>query len=189
MGRSCSSVTARPYFVQREHVDLNAPPVPPASPTRFRPPSSTKRHLLEDPATLQSAMETEIRAAFTRLSRLAGTPGVGTGASANAHAGGSGGRPPAVRLLTLMSVLRPLLVRDGRVLVQAAANVLRSVEVPGAAGAGSGASGSGDQNGRNVFVTLAAAHKHGHPHGHGGPTSGSDKVPSYCIAVCGYEER
>ncbi|CAM9848645.1 unnamed protein product, partial [Laminaria digitata] len=88
------------------------------------------RHLLEDPATLQSAMETEIRATFTRLSRaiFALDPRVpGSAATANSA---SNSRRPSVRLVPLMIALRPLLVRDGTVLVRAAANVLRSVVDP-----------------------------------------------------------
>ncbi|CAM9385640.1 unnamed protein product, partial [Sphacelaria rigidula] len=107
------------------------------------------RHLLEDPVTLQAAMETEIRAAFTRISRPAGNQQGGASAGVN----GNRDNPPAVRLITLMSVLRPLLVRDGRLLVQAAANVLRRVENPGGAATG--------DNGGNVFVALATANKHG----------------------------
>lgn len=94
-------------------------------------------------------METEIRAAFTRISRPAGNQQGGASAGVN----GNRDNPPAVRLITLMSVLRPLLVRDGRLLVQAAANVLRRVENPGGAATG--------DNGGNVFVALATANKHG----------------------------
>lgn len=111
-------------------------------------------------------METEIRAAFTRISRLAGnSQSAGADAAANSAAAGGRDNPPTVRLIALMSVLRPLLVRDGRVLVQAAANVLRSVDKPGGAEATAGAAGAagasgGDTGTGNVFVTLATTHKH-----------------------------
>lgn len=125
-----------------------------------------QRHLLEDPATLQSAMETEIRAAFSRISRMpspAGAP--------------SGDRPPSVCLLTLMSALRPLLIRDGRILVQAAANVLRRV---GDGAHGSSASGSEEESGGgSVFVTLATTQKSQGQQGQGQDRvspGGGDKV-------------
>lgn len=117
------------------------------------------RHLLEDPATLQSAMETEIRAAFSRISRIPTTAGAGVG-----------DRPLAVRLLTLMSALRPLLIRDGRILVQAASNVLRSIGDFTNADGSAGSSGGGG-NGSNVYVTLATPQKNQGP-----GTGAGDKV-------------
>ncbi|CAN0002775.1 unnamed protein product, partial [Ectocarpus sp. 12 AP-2014] len=133
------------------------------------------RHLLEDPATLQSAMETEIRAAFSRLSRAsssaASAPGrrnTAAGAAAAAAAvAGAGDRPPAVGLLQLMGSLRPLLVRDSGLMVRAAANVLRSV-APGSGGAAGPGTGGGDGGGRNVAMVSLATGSGGGSGGGGG---------------------
>ena len=96
-------------------------------------------------------METEIRAAFGRLSRSSGT---GSGSRSKA---GDGRTPPAVRLLPLMSSLRPLVLRDGDTLIRAAANVLRRVDAApdggGGADGGSGG-GAGGGSGRTAMVTL-----------------------------------
>lgn len=105
-------------------------------------------------------METEIRAAFGRFSRASASAAGRGGASRNAPPVGE--RPSTVRLLPLMSSLRPLLVRDGAVLVRAAANVLRSVEL--ATDGGHDSSGAGSAvTGRNAMVTLASPQ-----HGSGG---------------------
>lgn len=105
-------------------------------------------------------METEIRATFSRLSRL--TAASNRGGAASTGTPGSD-RPPTVRLLPLMSALRPLLVRDGAVLVRAAANVLRSADGAPAANGG-GASAAGGAGGRNAMVTLAPPHGSGLHH-------------------------
>lgn len=97
-------------------------------------------------------METEIRAAFSRLSRSSG--GGNRGSSGDT----SSGRPSAVRLLPLMSALRPLVLRDGDTLVRAAANVLRRVDIPDV-GAGGGAN-----NQRNAMVTLIPPYGNSGPH-------------------------
>ncbi|CAM9991291.1 unnamed protein product, partial [Ectocarpus sp. 4 AP-2014] len=84
---------------------------------------------------------------------------------AAAAVAGAGDRPPAVGLLQLMGSLRPLLVRDGGLMVRAAANVLRSV-APGSDGAsGPGTGGSG---GRNVAMVSLATGGGGGSGGGGG---------------------
>lgn len=97
-------------------------------------------------------METEIRAAFSRLSRSSG--GGNRGSSGEA----SSGRPTAVRLLPLMSALRPLVLRDGDTLIRAAANVLRRVDIPDVG------AGGGVNNQRNAMVTLIPPYGNSGPH-------------------------
>jgi hypothetical protein len=97
------------------------------------------RHLLEDPVTLQAAMETEIRSSYSRMLR-ASREGRSAGFGLHSVPVGNGRRESVVRLLPLLNLLTPLIARDRDVFMRAAAATLVVHDVTSVAGAGAGRS-------------------------------------------------
>jgi hypothetical protein len=97
------------------------------------------RHLLEDPVTLQAAMETEIRSSYQRMLR-ASREGRSAGFGLHSVPVGNGRRESVVRLLPLLNLLTPLIARDRDVFMRAAAATLVVHDVTSVAGAGAGRS-------------------------------------------------
>jgi trimeric autotransporter adhesin len=97
------------------------------------------RHLLEDPVTLQAAMETEIRSSYQRMLR-ASREGRTAGFGFHSVPVGNGRRESVVRLLPLLNLLTPLIARDRDVFMRAAAATLVVHDVTNVAGTGAGRS-------------------------------------------------